>query len=337
MQENLKGGHLSKLKCGVAGLKRGGKIAVLLAARDDCDLSAVCATSQESLAEWTAQSQYLDFDTFLNEDLDVVVIATPGPLHAAQSIQALRSGAHVLCETPCVYSEAEAIQVAAAVRETYRAYMLAENYLWMSWFSRLQAMVGDGLLGDIIYAEGDYTHDCRDLMLVENGLYIPFVNRRDHPEARLSWRATSLPPLIYASHTLGPLLSLMDDRATAVVGMGTGSRTVLDLDVVDVEACLLETEKGAVVRLTNGFVTAHPMAFHYKTIGTKGSAIVQRTDETILISYSDKTGGSGWQKETIQFDDPSAGRKSTSVMLTALLIRHKNCNKNSYYTHGTNL
>jgi predicted dehydrogenase len=71
--------------------------------------------------------------------------------------------------------------------------------------------------------------------------------------------------------------------------------------------------------LTNGFVVAHPMTFHYKIVGTKGSAMVLRTDETVFMSYSDNTGGSGWERKKIPFDSRSGGPDSTTAMIEAFI------------------
>jgi len=42
---------------------------------------------------------------------DLVAVITPGPLHAPQSIAALEAGAHVLVETPNVYSADQAREI----------------------------------------------------------------------------------------------------------------------------------------------------------------------------------------------------------------------------------
>ena len=45
------------------------------------------------------------------------------------------------------------------------------------------------------YAEGDYTHDCRDIMLADENGFVPYAARDEHPQAQKTWRATHLPPL----------------------------------------------------------------------------------------------------------------------------------------------
>ncbi len=48
------------------------------------------------------------------DDLDVVDLCTPPYLHAAQTLQALEAGKHVICEKPLCGSLEDADRVAAA-------------------------------------------------------------------------------------------------------------------------------------------------------------------------------------------------------------------------------
>ena len=172
-------------------------------------------------------------------------------------------------------------------------------------------------IGEVIYAEGDYTHDCRDIMLIENGRYVPYVERKKHPKAKKTWRATDLPPLTYSSHTLGPLLNLMNDRVVSCYGVGTRSRTTPELGTIDLEVGLLKTDKGAVIRLTNGFTVAHPMGLHYKIVGTKGSALVQSYTNFEGLWYSDEADGpkNEWQKMASDFSQRSDGKNDIYAMV----------------------
>ena len=305
------------LRCGVAGLRRGKIFTDAFQKLPQCELVAVCAAGRRSLAPYSHLAAHTDFASFLDEKLDVAAIVTPGPFHARQSIEALKRGIHVLCETPCVYTLDEAEELVRTVRETGKLFMLAENYLWMGWYLDLAKRCERGLFGPIIYAEGDYTHDCRDLMLHVDGEYIPYTDRGNHPEAEKSWRADGLPPLIYSSHTLGPLLGLMKDRVVSCTGVSAGGRTSPDLGTTDLESGLLVTEKGSVIRLTNGFTVAHPMALHYKIIGTTGSAIIRRDDgaEGLFYSDSEATGTVKWKREKVDFKQRPDGRDSTEVMI----------------------
>ena len=195
--------------------------------------------------------------------------------------------------------------------------MLAEDYIWFGWAEHIRSAAVAGHLGDIIYAEGDYTHDCRDFMLLTDQGYVPYAERAKHPEARKTWRATDLPPILYTSHTLGPLLTFMDDRVVSAIGLSSGTRTAPDLGTIDLEAGLFETEKGTIVRLTNGFTVAHPMATLYSLVGSKGSVKMQRTGDTSLVWFSEvaEPRMTGWQSAPESWLQRADGMNNVEAMV----------------------
>jgi predicted dehydrogenase len=285
------------LRCGVIGLGRGRAFAEAFAGNEDCELAAVCDPDPRALTGHEGPGAHTELGAFLDEGLDVVAVASPGPVHARQTLDALGRGAHVICETPPVYSLDEAKEVVRAVSRTGLSYMLAENYIWQGWCVSLERMAGEGRFGEIVYAEGDYTHDCRGLMLRDDGGFVPQGEREGRPGARPTWRATHLPPLLYCSHTLGPLLHLMQDRVVSAVGLAVRGKGMPGVVETDLESGLLRTEKGAVIRLTNGFTLAHPMSLFYNLVGTMGAAKVLRAAGDTGLWFSDTGECAGrWQE-----------------------------------------
>jgi len=289
---------MGKLRIGVAGLGRGRMFVERFNELPECEVVAVCDESQKALADFDHIAAHTSYDDFVAEGLDVVAVITPGPVHAQQAVKAMESGAHVLCETPCIYSVGEARSIIATVGKTGKKYMLAEDYIWMGWAIKFEEMAKAGRFGQIVYAEGDYTHDCRDFMLMTENGYIPYAEREKYPDAKKSWRVTDLPPIFYTSHTLGPLLHFMEDRIVSAIGLSSGTHTAPDLGTIDLEVGLFETEKGAIIRLTNGFTVAHPCGFLYNLVGTEGSAKLQTAGE-VAIGAVQSAGGAAmlWYSE----------------------------------------
>ena len=61
---------------------------------------------------------YTDMEAFLSDQtLDAVYVSSPNACHAAQTIDALRHGKHVLCEKPIATSSAEYREMRQAARE----------------------------------------------------------------------------------------------------------------------------------------------------------------------------------------------------------------------------
>jgi len=308
---------IKKLRVGVAGLGRGRLFVDLFSQLPQCEVVAVCDSAEQALAPYASYRTYTSYGDFLGEGLDIVAVITPGPAHAEQSIQAMEAGAHVLCETPCVYSLDEARAVVAATKRTGKRFMLAEDYIWMGWAVHVKQLADAHAFGDIVYAEGDYTHDCRDIMLADEGGFVPYAERAKHPNAKKTWRATHLPPIFYTSHTLGPLLYFMDDRIVSAIGVSAGTRTAPDLGTTDLEVGLFQTAKGSIVRLTNGFTVAHPYALYYNLVGTRGSVKMQSAGGYLFVWHSEATEPkvSGWQPAPKEWGERPDREKHVLVMV----------------------
>lgn len=309
------------LRCGVAGLGRGKTFVQRLEQLPGCEVVAVCDSNEAALADFGQLSCYTDYEKFVTEaGLDVVAVITPGPVHAEQSLLAMENGAHVLCETPCVYSLEEAEAVVSTAKSTDLKFMLAEDYIFQGIVQHWKALVDAGKLGEIVYAEGEYTHDCRNIMFLgPDGRYVPFRERAKHEGVRPAWRATDLPPLKYCSHTLGPLLYLMDDRCVTACGLATGSRTLPELPTDDVQVGIFKTAKGSVLRLTNGFSIAHPYGFFLGLYGTRGSVRFMRAGESKVKVYTDDQPDAGWQDWELSWSERPDGRDWLNVMIEGFI------------------
>lgn len=90
-------------------------------------------------------------------DVDIVYVATPHPMHAANALLALHAGKHVLVEKPFTLNAAEAEEVrdAAAARG-----LLAMEAMWTRYLPhmvRIRELVGSGALGEVRAVVADHT------------------------------------------------------------------------------------------------------------------------------------------------------------------------------------
>src|SRR6478736_6398689 len=90
-------------------------------------------------------------------DVDIVYIATPHPMHAANALLALEAGKHVLVEKPFTLTAAEA----AAVRDAAAARgLLAMEAMWTRYLPhmiRIREIVASGVLGELRALTADHT------------------------------------------------------------------------------------------------------------------------------------------------------------------------------------
>ncbi|MCM8769265.1 MAG: Gfo/Idh/MocA family oxidoreductase [Candidatus Omnitrophica bacterium] len=258
---------MRRLKIGIAGMRRGVCYAQIFSLRPECEVVAVCDVNLER-AKQTAKTfdcQALsDYTEMCQLDLDAIVVVTPVPTHYECSFQALQAGKHVLCEIPVVSDLKQAEGLLKKVRETGLVYMAAENVCYLPAIQKMHQLVQAGTIGEVFYAEGEYIHDCRNLLFQrDDGL-------GGGTESRPSWRA-ALEPICYSTHELGPLLMVLDDYVVKAIGLETTRQANCLSEKVNVQAALFQTAKGRLIRqVTAFFITRQPAHHFYSLYGTSG-------------------------------------------------------------------
>ncbi|MCX8183506.1 MAG: Gfo/Idh/MocA family oxidoreductase [Crenarchaeota archaeon] len=94
---------------------------------------------------------YSDFSSLIrDEDVELVVVATPSHLHAPQTIEALKSGKNVVCEKPMATSLVEADEMIKIAKETGRILTVFQNKRYTPDFLKVKEIVRSGKLGRIV-------------------------------------------------------------------------------------------------------------------------------------------------------------------------------------------
>jgi predicted dehydrogenase len=108
---------------------------------------------------------YASTDELLaDEDVEVVVVATPPAFHAGLALQLLRAGKHVACEKPLCLTVTEADELIAAARTAARVLTVNQNRRWDPDFVAIRRLVSAGMLGELFNVEtfvGGFEHPCR--------------------------------------------------------------------------------------------------------------------------------------------------------------------------------
>ena len=253
-------------KVGIVGLSRGRGFVNVFSAHPRVEVAAVCDIDAEKLAQvgdafgLGDDCRYEAFDDFLNAEMDIVMIATPIPFHAEQTIQSVESGRHVLCEQTVAYTIEECEAVVNAVKRTGQSYMMAENYCYFHYVRQWKEMIEKGRLGKIYYAEAEYVHKIVHLLVEDK-------------TGKTFWRIDR-PPIWYCAHCLGPALMLMDDRVVKATGSQCGFNGHPDQShrpgFHDMEVGLFRTEKGATIKILRSQTANRPHIVFYSLYGTDG-------------------------------------------------------------------
>ncbi len=138
--------------------------------------------------------------------IEAVWCATDGPSHARHSMLVLEHGKHVACAVPATLTSIEeGEKLLAAVKRTGLKYMMFETSCYYEDLYAMRQLHLAGLLGKILYAEGEYYH-----------------YKKDPLPSFQNWR-TGLPPQLYATHANAYCLGVNGGTFTDVSCMGVVS------------------------------------------------------------------------------------------------------------------
>ena len=117
----------------------------------EAEIVALCDTSagwrEQRAAEFPEALVTDNFETFLRQDLELVEVLTPHPLHAEMAIAALRSGADVSVQKPMAMSLAECDRMIGAATATGHHLKLFENFIFYPPLVRMKALLDEGAIG----------------------------------------------------------------------------------------------------------------------------------------------------------------------------------------------
>ena len=257
-----------KLKIGVFGAARGKTMIGVLLKHPDAALVAVCdkyepapkKVGEEAQKVGIEVSLYNNFEDFLNHpEMDAVVLANYATEHATFGIRCLKAGKHVLSEVLPCETMAQAVELIETVEQTGLVYSYAENYCYMRHTFEMWRRYKAGELGDVVYAEGEYIHDCTSIW--------PCITYGD----RNHWR-NNMSANFYCTHSLGPLMAITGLRPVQVVGYETlPMQSLIDLGYTAGAGIEMVTmENGAIFKSIHGGLKRQPDSVNYELYCEKG-------------------------------------------------------------------
>ncbi len=196
---------MTKVRIALAGLGFGAEFIPIYQAHPDAELVALCRRSSSELHamadRYGVDRRYTEFDELIADpEIDAVHINTPIPDHAEQSVRALEAGKHVACTVPMATSIEDCQRVVDAAQASGRNYMMMETVVYSREFLHVRELVNNGTIGRIQFLRGA------------------------HHQEMAGWPGywEGLPPMHYATHAVGPVLTLAGALAESVVCVGSG-------------------------------------------------------------------------------------------------------------------
>lgn len=216
-------------------------------------------------------------DDLLSADVDLVVVASPSPLHAEHAGAALAAGKHVVLDKP---PAANAEQFARLLdRAGDQLLMVFHNRRWDSEFLTLRQILAAGTLGTV--------HRLESRM------------ERWRPLGKGGWREDPDPALMGGlRYDLGPHLV---DQALQLFGpvetVWARTRSLREVPTVDEDVlAMLVHRSGPTTLLSASLLTQLPGP-RFSAHGTAGSAVLQATDAQEAQLRAGARPGPGWGEQ----------------------------------------
>jgi len=294
-----------KIKLGIVGLGHRG-ISMFDLAVNSFDFvipSAFCEVQKDLLEDMKKKypevNAYEDYAEMLEKaDLDAILVETPADNHALFCAQALEHGINVFSDIPSVDSLEEAEMLWQVEQKSSAMFMTGANPNYWAFVEAMVDLYGKGLLGKPSYLEAEYIHDIQSLF------------------EGTPWRQT-YPPIKYCTHSLGPLLRIIEEDLRYVSCVSTGSHINDFPGQQDLMTAHYRTESNVVVRQICSFVNrAHIGAHSYRVFGTEG--------------YFERNGGRGdIIKPTTMFSSNKmyGAQKLTELPVDTMRQEYKNNSK----------
>jgi len=126
----------------------------------DVEVIAISDINEEKLKfvseKFKIPKTFKNWESLLEEDIDIISICSPNVFHAKQSIASLESGKHVLCEKPICISSKEAEEIFKTVEKTGKKFMGAFPRRFSGEAKVLKTLIEKGDFGQIYYVKTNY-------------------------------------------------------------------------------------------------------------------------------------------------------------------------------------
>jgi predicted dehydrogenase len=249
----MDGPRLAVIGCGPMGgdlARNAARIAgVDVVATTDVDRNAARKLAGELGSETTA-----DADELLSrDDVDAVIVATPGFTHRDIVVSAFEAGKHVFCEKPMALDPADCLAMIDAGKKAGKKLMIGQVLRYVHAFAYTSDLVRQGKLGDVVYARitrtcngwGQNIRDWRKMRAKSGGVLFEF----------------SVHELDFMMHVAG------DIRQVHALANRTSAE---DIDYPDTLVLNLSFASGAIGQLTAGL--ADPIGMYGgEIVGTEGA------------------------------------------------------------------
>jgi predicted dehydrogenase len=232
-----------------------------------------------------------DFERMCQEqELDLVLTATPWEWHVPICLAAMRTGKHAVTEVPAATTVDDCWQLVEAAEKHKKHCVMLENCCYDRRELLALHLVRKGLLGELLHAECGYLHDLREIKFSKEGEGL----------WRRAWSMRHNGNL-YPTHGLGPVAQCLDinrgNRFDYLVSMSSNSRGLQlyaaehfpegdarrseTFKLGDINVSLIHTIRGQTIHLVHDTNLPRPYSRVNMLQGTRG--LIQGWPDRIYI------------------------------------------------------
>ena len=229
---------------------------------------------------------HTDFEDFLASNIQVVDICSMPVLHREQAVAAANAGKHIILEKPMAMNLKDCREIVAAAEKNNVKGCLCFECRFSGQFVATKALVDQGLLGELHYAEVDYYHGIGPWY----GQFRWNVGKENGGSALLT----------AGCHALDSLLLFMGGDVESVCSFSTKSRSdIFKPYEYDTSSVTIVNFKGGRAGKCAAIVDClQPYYFHTHLVGSQGSLLDDKFHSMKL--HTDK---GGWSKLNMKMLD----------------------------------
>lgn len=226
-------------------------------------VTALCSRSrqkaEERVAQYGLQAQaFDDYDAMLADpSVDIVAICTPDNLHASLAIKAARAGKHIVIEKPVATKPEDLYAMDAEVRRAGVKTISGFVLHWLPEVITMKALIENGHLGDIFYAECDYWNNI-------TGWWTGYAWAKTRDAGGSVWTCSGC-------HAVNTLTWLVGDIIEATCYASTNGPGMKDYDYNPTEVAIFKFANGAVGKVCASFELISPYIMNFDLLGTQAT------------------------------------------------------------------
>ncbi len=301
------------LGCGSICQKRH---AIEMDANESCELYGVydpVTERAELVSKKYGAKVYKSADELLeDENLDIVVVATPNKYHAVYSIKAMENGKHVLCEKPMAGNLEDAKAMVDVAAKTGMKLMIGQNQRLAPAHIKAKEIVESGKIGKVLTFSTTFGHRGAEGWSITKSPSTWFFDKEEAIFGAMGDLG------VHKADLMRYILGEEFVEASAIITTRDKQYDSGEyINVDDNAVCVLKSESGVVGTMAISWTYYGGETNATIINGTKGALnIFSDPDYPVIIKYADKT------EEKIKTGAIQTNEKQTDSGVSAMFVKN---------------